>query len=115
MQESAAEIVLRTAALFGAQRVLLVTPGPSGGEIVAKLLPGLRGHRCTLLDSSTTKLNAVADDAVRIRGRATRLPFMKHSFDALLSFEALYSIRPPWTVIAEFHRVLRPDGVLVLL
>jgi SAM-dependent methyltransferase len=50
-----------------------------------------------------------------VQSRATRLPFRRHSFDVVLSVESLYAIRPPWTVLAEFHRVLAPDGRLILL
>jgi SAM-dependent methyltransferase len=115
MQHSAAQIALRLAGLGNAQRVLLVTPGPHGARILPPLLEALSGHRRTVLDSAPARLAGVSADVCRAQGRATRLPFKRHSFDAVLSFEALYAIRPPWTVLAEFHRVLRPDGVLLLL
>jgi SAM-dependent methyltransferase len=100
------------AALTDSDRVLVVIPGRSGQTIAAELLPHLKS--AVVLDSSLERLKS-ASSAARVRGQATRLPFRRHSFQAILSFEALYSIRPPWTVLAEFHRVLTPDGKLVLL
>ena len=32
-----------------------------------------------------------------------------------MAFETVYAIRPPWTVVAELHRVLVPDGPLFLV
>ncbi len=47
-----------------------------------------------------------------VRGRVEALPFAGASFDSLLStFPTEYIGRPP--AIAEFHRILRPGGVVV--
>jgi SAM-dependent methyltransferase len=42
------------------------------------------------------------------------LPFADASFDAVVSNEGLQYIRRPYDLIAEFGRVLRKDGVLLL-
>ena len=52
--------------------------------------------------------------ATRIRAQGTRLPFARERFDGVLSFESLFAIRPPWTLLAEYHRVLRKDATLIL-
>lgn len=103
------------------KRVLLLAPGPYADDAL-KLLQGKEGHLSwTCLDSAHLSLlnTPLTNDKTRpahfIQGRATRLPFRRHSFDAIISLESLFAIRPPWTVIAEFHRVLVPDGKLILL
>lgn len=45
---------------------------------------------------------------------ATRLPFADASLDALTSFETLEHLHAQAALIAEFARVLKPDGVLIL-
>jgi ubiquinone/menaquinone biosynthesis C-methylase UbiE len=116
MADSASSLSLSIATLSGSERLLVLTPGPNGASILQTALKALASHPCTVLDSSAAKLATRSNGASRsVLGRATRLPFRRHSFDAILSFESLYSIRPPWTVLAEFHRVLAPDGKLLLL
>jgi SAM-dependent methyltransferase len=112
MPQNPASVALQLAVLAEGDRVLVVIPGRSGGAIATELFPQLKN--AVVLDSSLDRLKS-ASSAARVRGQATRLPFRRHSFQAIFSFEALYSIRPPWTVLAEFHRVLTPDGKLVLL
>ncbi|MBI3828117.1 MAG: methyltransferase domain-containing protein [Planctomycetes bacterium] len=99
-------------------RLLLIAPGPHGEAALSKCkaLTGCAG--AILLDAQPARLRALSAALAVKRtalGRAPRLPFRRHSFDAIVSLEALFAIRPPWTVIAEFHRVLAPDGKLILL
>jgi SAM-dependent methyltransferase len=109
--------VLNSAKLTANDRLLLITPGPHGVAILPALLNAFAQHPCTHLDSDLRRFASISasEKARRVQGQATRMPFRKHSFDAILSFEALYSIRPPWTVLAELHRVLVPDGKLILV
>jgi SAM-dependent methyltransferase len=113
-----AELASKLAALSGAERLLLITPGPHGAQLLPALLKHFSQHSCTAIESNSDRLRPLKNGASGklnlVLGRATRLPFLKHSFDAIISFEALYSIRPPWTVLAELHRVLVPDGKLIL-
>lgn len=111
------QIAMASADLSGSERLLFLTPGPHGAAILPALLKTFAQHPCTVLDSDRRRFAALLsnESCRRVLGQATRMPFRKHSFDAILSFEALYSIRPPWTVLAEFHRVLVPDGKLILV
>ncbi|WP_376697031.1 class I SAM-dependent methyltransferase [Wenzhouxiangella sp. EGI_FJ10305] len=45
---------------------------------------------------------------------ATRLPFGDDSFDVVVSFETLEHLEAQETLLAEFRRVLRPDGFLII-
>ena len=107
----------RVCPLAGTERLLLVTPGPHGADYLRALAEQFKAHPCTALEVSAGRLAKLPKNeaSTHVLGRATRLPFKRHSFDAVLSFESLYAIRPPWTVLAEFHRVLVPDGKLLLL
>jgi SAM-dependent methyltransferase len=45
---------------------------------------------------------------------ATRLPFADAVFDRVVSFETLEHLRDQQTLLREFRRVLKPDGILIL-
>lgn len=47
-------------------------------------------------------------------GDATQLPYADQSFDAVVSFETLEHLDAQETLLAEFRRVLRPDGFLII-
>jgi len=115
MPQSCIDLVLERAALSAGQRVLVITPGKRGAQLLATLLPRLAAQSAVVLETDVRRLKSVVKPAAPVLGRATRLPFFKHSFDAILSFETLFAVRPPWTTIAEFHRVLVADGKLILV
>ncbi|WP_376692635.1 class I SAM-dependent methyltransferase [Wenzhouxiangella sp. EGI_FJ10409] len=48
------------------------------------------------------------------QGNATKLPYDDGSFDVVVSFETLEHLEAQETLLAEFRRVLRPDGFLVI-
>jgi SAM-dependent methyltransferase len=43
-----------------------------------------------------------------------RLPFREHSFDAVSCIDGIEHLENPFQVIREFHRVLNPDGYLLI-
>jgi ubiquinone/menaquinone biosynthesis C-methylase UbiE len=47
-------------------------------------------------------------------GDAASLPFEDESFDALIAMHMLYHVKDQSRAIAEFHRVLKPNGLLVV-
>ncbi len=46
---------------------------------------------------------------------ACNLPFENHSFDTVVSVNALQTMAQPETALMEMHRVLRPGGELLLI
>ena len=48
------------------------------------------------------------------RGDLLRLPFGDRSFDLVTCFEAIEHVSDPDVALDELHRVLRPDGVLLI-
>ncbi len=77
-----------------------------------------RGYSVTALDFSTTMLGRARSKLDRVeflRGDLCReLPFASHSFDAVTSSNVLYTLPDPGFALAEFCRILRPGGRLVL-
>ncbi|KQN72559.1 class I SAM-dependent methyltransferase [Devosia sp. Leaf64] len=47
-------------------------------------------------------------------GDAASLPFADESFDALIAMHMLYHVKDQAAAIAEFHRVLKPGGTLLV-
>ncbi|MEE9381927.1 MAG: metalloregulator ArsR/SmtB family transcription factor [Nannocystaceae bacterium] len=108
-----------TRALVGLLRLGDVLDVGSGDGAAARLL----APRCTTLtclDHSEHVLRAARHRLdtfanVRLaRGDMHQLPFADASFDQLLLFHVLTYADDPARALAEAHRVLRPDGDLVL-
>ena len=49
-----------------------------------------------------------------VESSAERLPFEDHSFSRVLCSEVIGHVQSPENVVSELHRVLKPDGVLVV-
>lgn len=49
-----------------------------------------------------------------VAGAVTSLPFADASFDVVVSFETIEHLAPQAEMMAEFRRVLRPDGLMVI-
>lgn len=52
--------------------------------------------------------------ATSVIGDAQRLPFADDSFDTVFCSQVLEHVPEPWLALAEFRRVLRPGGALIL-
>ncbi|MFL9985155.1 methyltransferase domain-containing protein [Paraburkholderia sediminicola] len=50
-----------------------------------------------------------------VRGAGERLPFLDHSFDAVLSLNVLEHVKDPFLAAKELLRVLKPGGDLVVV
>ncbi|HEY6474842.1 MAG TPA: methyltransferase domain-containing protein [Acidimicrobiales bacterium] len=100
--------------------VLEVGCGPGRlWEGIASLLPHLR---LTLTDLSDGMLDAAAELVRQIASielvateacDARDLPFSDDSFDVVVANHMLYHVPEPARAVAEFARVLRPDGTLL--
>lgn len=88
------------------------------------------GYGAALLARTASSVDGVdlSDEAVRHAQRrygaadnltfhqadVTRLPFPDDHFDRIVSFETLEHLEPQDAMLAEFRRVLRADGVLIV-
>lgn len=105
-------------------RALLPATGERLLEVGAgygRLAGEYRGYReVVLLDASEAHVSAAHeqfrdDPRIRVeRGDAYALPFEDGSFDVVVCVRVVHHLERPAAVFAEFARVLRPGGVLVL-
>ena len=64
----------------------------------------------TLTQEHENKFNSIR----LVNVDAQKLPFRDSSFDYVVGLDLLCHLRDPEKALSEFHRVLRPDGILVL-
>ncbi len=105
-------------------RALLPREGQRVVEVGAgygRLADEYRGYgEIVLLDASAAHVDAAReqfrdDPQVRVeQGDAYALPFDDASFDAVVCVRVVHHLEHPGAVFAEFSRILRPGGVLVL-
>jgi ubiquinone/menaquinone biosynthesis C-methylase UbiE len=105
------------AELRGARCRRALDVGCGTGQLAARLrseLPGLHVVGCDF--SGGMLHHALARDrtASWVQGDAGRLPFASETFDAVVSTEAFHWFPDPRGTLAEFRRVLRPQGRLLL-
>lgn len=68
-----------------------------------------------MVDKLREQVALVASDATVVAAPAERLPFADDSFDAVVTTLVLCSVDDLDGAVAEMHRVLRPDGRLVVV
>jgi 2-polyprenyl-3-methyl-5-hydroxy-6-metoxy-1,4-benzoquinol methylase len=75
-----------------------------------------KGAIVTSLDIGERLLEKVAEkcDAKRVIGSVLSLPFEANNFDIVISSEVIEHTEDPYLAIKEFHRVLKPGGILAL-
>jgi 2-polyprenyl-6-hydroxyphenyl methylase/3-demethylubiquinone-9 3-methyltransferase len=106
-------------------RAILAALGTTRGRLVLDLGCGkgrfaralaARGADLVGTDLSAAML-AAAEGVARVRATARQLPFAAQSFDAVLAVELLEHLDPRGlrAVFAEARRVLRPEGVLLIV
>ncbi|TDA64042.1 MAG: class I SAM-dependent methyltransferase [Clostridia bacterium] len=86
------------------------------GAVVALILAEL-GHRVTGIDWSVTMLDQAREKAQKagleitfVEGEIENLPFPDASFDLVVARHVLWTLVLPEQTLAEWHRVLRPNG-----
>jgi ubiquinone/menaquinone biosynthesis C-methylase UbiE len=100
------ERILDIACGTGALERLLLTRWPSLHIVGTDLSPGM------LRQAAAKKEDA---DASWVLAEAARLPFADGSFDYAVCANSFHYFRRPLTALQEAHRVLRPQGRLVLI
>jgi demethylmenaquinone methyltransferase/2-methoxy-6-polyprenyl-1,4-benzoquinol methylase len=100
----------RLFAAAGARRVV-------GLDFTAEMLAVAERKRQAALSASASSLTAPAGPAVTtyIEGDAQALPFPDASFDVLSIAFGIRNVADPTKALAQFRRVLRPDGRLIIL
>jgi SAM-dependent methyltransferase len=102
---------------LGAEAALL-DAGCGTGGLIRRLGPRRVGWKWTGVDFSPLALKLARDrcgaTADLREGSVTALPFENGVFDAVISADVLYHLDDDSAALGEFHRVLRPGGVLVV-
>jgi len=97
---------------FAPARVLDVGSGP--GDASRALHARCGDAEFVALDLALPMLRRIGDGAItRVCGDAEALPFADGAFDLVHSSLCLQWCNDPGLAIAEFHRVLRPGGLLL--
>jgi ubiquinone/menaquinone biosynthesis C-methylase UbiE len=91
------------------------------GPGIFSILLAREGHRVVGLDGAEGMLRHAADTAQEygvsplfIQGDCHALPFVDDSFDLVISRNVTHALRDHKKVYAEWHRVLRPGGRLLI-
>ncbi len=98
------------------KRVLDV--GCGTGQLAARLtrtFPASDVVGCDFSRGMLRQAQARGRSAAWVQGDAGRLPFVDGSFDAVVSTEAFHWFPAPDAALAEFRRVLAPEGRLLLV
>ncbi len=105
---------------LGGEKLKILDVG-TGPGIVANLLSDL-GHDVTGVDVSDSMLKMAMknSDSLHhslefVQGDAERLPFESGSFDAVVNRYVLWTLPDPMKALAEWRRVLKPGGRLVVV
>lgn len=118
------EEILRWALARGGRPFRMLDVGCGTGTLLsimarqpqAELLVGL-DYAEAMVARAAEKFSASADAGrlAAVRGDAERLPFADASFDVLTCCNSFHHYPHQADAVREFHRVLRPGGLLVLV
>ncbi|MGE5620909.1 MAG: class I SAM-dependent methyltransferase [Sphingomonadaceae bacterium] len=108
-----AESLLELARLSPDARVLEL--GCGGGELLARLERRARLAVGVDLSPEGLRLARLGGRASVLGARVESLPFRAGSFDAIVAQHLIEHLHYPLEAMREWHRVLRPGGVLALV
>jgi len=95
----------------------ILDAGCGTGGLIRRLAPR-QGWRWTGVDCSPIAIELARERCAAItelrEGSITALPFKNGTFNAVVSADVLYQLDDDSAALREFHRVLRPEGLLVL-
>ena len=109
------DAVVRSLVRDPPERVLDV--GCGTGILTRRIARSFDSAQVVGCDFSAGMLRQAARRRLRpawVRGNALELPFANESFDALVSTEAFHWFPDQRAALAEFHRILRPGGRLLV-
>lgn len=106
-----AEWALKCVPLRGDELVLDV--GCGNGLYYSYLIGIHPSIRYVGMDLVTTMLEAHPAEEGMIQGDAVHLPFADHTFDVLMANHMLFHVADLDQALAEFRRVLKPNGLLM--
>lgn len=105
---------------LGREKLNILDVG-TGPGIVANLLSDM-GHNVTGVDVSESMLKMAQENSkslhnslILVQGDGERLPFESGSFDAVVNRYVLWTLPDPKIALAEWKRVLRPGGRLIVV
>lgn len=101
------------ARLHSQARVLEV--GCGGGELLRRLTPRVRLAVGVDLSPAGLLLAGATGGVRVVWARAESLPFAAGSFDAVVAQHLVEHLESPDQALQEWHRALRPGGILVLV
>lgn len=121
----------RAASDFYAGREDYFSLTPAGLTLLHELKPLLREHcRGRVLDAGAGRgayrdlllnhadvyvgMDVGMNRGLAVLGDAQRLPFGDDAFDTVFCSQVLEHVPEPWLALAEFRRVLKPEGKLIL-
>jgi len=109
------EIVGWMRPFLGEERRILDVGGGTGA--LARHLHKAAGAQVTVLDPTPEMLRYIPSDGpVRgVVGTAEAMPFSDASFDALIVTDAFHHFRDQAGAVAEFRRVVRPGGGVIVV
>lgn len=94
----------------------LLDVGGGTGALAGRLATALQAH-VTVLDPTAEMLRYVPDDGPvqAVRGVAEAMPFDDNTFDALIVTDAFHHFRDQPGAVTEFARVVRPEGLVIVV
>ena len=94
----------------------LLDVGGGTGALARRLAASLSA-RVTVLDPTPEMLRYLSDDEhiTGVLGVAERMPFEDDSFDAVIVTDAFHHFRDQPGAVAEFARVVRPEGGIIVV